>query len=381
MENRSGKSVINLSGAQQYISFCPAKLPPSGGIAMDDELISLARRANCNLAILDAISGRIPDVKLFLAMYVRKEALLSSQIEGTQCTLDDVLDPMSNGNSNLDVGDVINNVKAIEYAFQRMENFPLCNRLIREVHSVLMQGVRGQDKNPGEFRTSQNWLGGAGSTIKNARYIPPNVEDMKTCMGDLEEFINADDGMDDLIKAALIHYQFETIHPFLDGNGRVGRLLIMLYLKEKKLLRYPVLYVSAFLKLNRAEYYDRMNLVRQKGDFEQWVKFFLEAIEETSIDAIETIDALTELHSVNIAKLENLEKRQAESVRKVFDYLESNPIIDITKTSKNLNLSYNTVVSAVNLLVVKGILVLSRKEGKNRIFAYEEYLKILRKDT
>lgn len=235
-------------------------------------------------------------IELFVSMYVRKEALMSSQIEGTQATLEDVLDPLIEANTNRNVADVVNYIKATEFAINRLQELPLCNRLIKETHAVLMSDVRGQEKSPGAFRYSQNWIGGQGSTLKNARYIPPAPEDMTEAMSDLEKYINADDDLDALIRAALIHYQFETIHPFLDGNGRVGRLLITLFLMEKKVLTTPALYISYFLKKNRVEYYDRMTEVRAKGNYEQWVKFFLQALIESAEDATATIDELISLH-------------------------------------------------------------------------------------
>ena len=197
---------------------------------------------------------------------------------------------MIDENANRDVADVINYIKATEFAIARLQKLPLCNRLIKETHAVLMEGVRDQEKSPGEFRHSQNWIGGQGSTLKNARYIPPAPEDMMEALSDLEKYIHADDELDVLISAALIHYQFEAIHPFLDGNGRVGRLLITLFLMEKGVLTTPVLYISYFLKKNRIEYYDRMTEVRNKGNYGQWVKFFLQAIHESALDATETID-------------------------------------------------------------------------------------------
>lgn len=314
-------------------------------------------------------------------MYVRKEALLSSQIEGTQCTLDDILNPLIEKNTNLNVSDVVNYVKATEFALSRLQALPLCNRLIKETHAVLMEGVRGQEKNPGEFRYSQNWIGGQGSTIRNARYIPPNPEDMQIAMSDLEKYMDSDDSLDPLIQIALIHYQFETIHPFLDGNGRIGRLLITLFLMEKKILSRPSLYISYFLKMNRIEYFDRMTQVRKTGDYEQWIIFFLEALSDSASDAIQTIDKLTILHNNNIAKFNNLSERQRSSVLKVFDYIETNPIIDIQKTALALNLAYNTVSKIVTLLIEKDILKESDKNGKTRIYSYYEYLNILRKDT
>ena len=241
--------------------------------------------------------------------------------------------------------------------------------------------MRGQEKTPGEFRYSQNWIGGQGSSLKNARYIPPNPDDMLTAMSDLEKYINSDDTLDPLIQAALIHYQFETTHPFLDGNGRVGRLLITLFLMEKGILSTPALYISYYLKMNRIEYYDRMTQVRRTGDYEQWISFFLQAFADSAEDAIHTIDLLTALHDNNSALLDTLTKRQRISVRKVFDYLESNPIIDIQKTAATLELSYNTVSKAVSILIDDGILQQTDKSGKARIYSYTEYLDILRKDT
>ena len=284
-------------------------------------------------------------------------------------------------NTNLNVSDVVNYIKATEFALNRLHTLPLCNRLIKETHAVLMEGVRGQEKSPGEFRYSQNWIGGQGSTIRNARYIPPNPDDMQTAMSDLEKYMNSDDTLDPLIQAALIHYQFETTHPFLDGNGRVGRLLITLFLLEKGILSRPALYISYFLKMNRVEYYDRMTQVRKTGDYEQWVIFFLQALSDSASDAIQTIDQLTVLHNKSISQLDDISKRQKANVLKVFSYIETNPIIDIQKTAAAVDLSYNTVSKIVLLLVEKGILRQTDKSGKAKIFSYSEYLDILRKDT
>ena len=223
---RAGIYVDNLNGEAMYQSFKPNPLPPIPEIEMDGEIVKLLVDANKQLVKLDTASQLISNADLFISMYVRKEALISSQIEGTQCTLDDVLDPEVEANANLDVSDVINYVKATQYALKRLERLPLCCRLIREIHEVLMENVRGQDKTPGEFRHSQNWIGPANCSLKDARYIPPNVEDMQTAMSDLEKYINENVDYDPLIRAALIHYQFETIHPFQDGNGRVGRLIM-----------------------------------------------------------------------------------------------------------------------------------------------------------
>ena len=381
MNNRAGAFVSNLTGEMAYQSFRPAPLPPNPPIALSGELVAKLVDANKKLAALDGLSARIPNMDLFVSMYVRKEALLSSQIEGTQCTLDDILNPLMEENTNRNVSDVVNYIKATEFALNRLHSLPLCNRLIKETHAVLMEGVRGQEKSPGEFRYSQNWIGGQGSTIRNARYIPPNPEDMQTAMSDLEKYMNGDDSLDPLIQAALIHYQFETTHPFLDGNGRVGRLLITLFLMEKGILSHPALYISYFLKMNRIEYYDRMMQVRKTGDYEQWVMFFLQALSDSAGDAIQTIDALTALHNQSVAKLGAFSKRQQTNLLKLFAYIETNPIIDIQKTAAALGLSYNTVSKMVTILVDKGILWQTDKAGKAKIYSYADYLDILRKDT
>ncbi|MBQ9663613.1 MAG: Fic family protein [Oscillospiraceae bacterium] len=380
MKNRAGEWKRNMSGEAAYQSFSPAPLPPEPPVVLDAETVELLVRANCQLATLDGIAARIPNMPLFVSMYVRKEALMSSQIEGTQATLEDVLDPMLEANTNRSVADVVNYIKATDYAVKRLETLPLCNRLLRETHAVLMEGVRGQEKYPGEFRRSQNWIGGQGSNLKTARYVPPSPEDMEQAMSDLEKYINSEDGQDELIRAALIHYQFETIHPFLDGNGRIGRLLITLYLMEKKVLSTPALYISYFLKRNRVEFYDRMTEVRRNGSYEQWVHFFLQAVEECARDAIETIDRLTALHEKNTAIVGGM-GRSAKNTLLVFRYLEANPIIDIRKTAQALSLSFNTVAAAVRRLTEAGILIQTDTTNRNRSFAYEDYLDILRNGT
>lgn len=377
---RAGIYVDNLNGEATYQSFKPNPLPPIPEIEMDGEIVKLLVDANKQLVKLDTASQLISNADLFISMYVRKEALISSQIEGTQCTLDDVLDPEVEANANLDVSDVINYVKATQYALKRLERLPLCCRLIREIYEVLMENVRGQDKTPGEFRHSQNWIGPANCSLKDARYIPPNVEDMQTAMSDLEKYINENVDYDPLIRAALIHYQFETIHPFLDGNGRIGRLLILLYLMEQRLIEKPVIYISYFLKKNQIEYYDRISEVRRTGNFEQWIRFFLEAVSKAASDSLEAIRQLSVLHDTNVEKLPKT-TRSKDNLRAVFDYIEQYPIIDIKRTAKELEVSYNTVAAAVRKLVELGILQETTNAARNRVFAYEEYLAILRKDT
>ena len=375
---KAGEYIKNLSGEMAYQSFRPASLPPV--LNMDEEMIRTLVQANKALAALDTLSLNVPNMNLFVSMYVRKEALLSSQIEGTQATLEDVLDPLIEKNANQNVADVINYIRATEYALDRLNTLPLCNRLIKETHAVLMEGVRGQEKSPGEFRASQNWIGAAGNTLKTARYIPPCPEDMVEAMSDLEKYIHAEDSLDVLIQAALIHYQFETIHPFLDGNGRVGRLLITLFLMERGALQTPALYISFYLKKNRIEYYDRMSEVRSKDNYEQWVKFFLRAVQSSAEDASETIRKLASLHDQNMAVIDGM-GRAAKTAKALFAYLEQNPIIDIGKTAEALGLSFSTVSVAVKRLEEKGILIQTNNASRNRVFAYQEYLDILRKDT
>lgn len=381
MQNRSGSYVQNLSGEAEYRSFQPAPLPPNPPVTLDEDTQKLLIEANRRIALLDGLSSRIPNMDLFVTMYIRKEALVSSQIEGTQCTLDDILDPTIEANVNSDVSDVINYIKATEYAINRLDTLPLCNRLIKETHAVLLSGVRGGEKTPGEFRISQNWIGGQGSTLRNARYIPPNPQDMVEAMSDLEKYINAEDNLDPLIRAALIHYQFETIHPFLDGNGRVGRLLITLFLMQTRILSTPALYVSCYLKSNRIEYYDRMTEVRKSGNYEQWIAFFLHAVSETAQDAIETIDKLAALHDRSRSSLADEAPRARANLETLLTHIEKNPIIDTRKTSDALGLSYNTTARYVDILCRKGILTQTSKSGKARIYSYTDYLSILRKDT
>lgn len=380
MHTRAGKFVNNLSGDASYQSFLPSSLQSVSNLEIDHVMLENLIQANRQIAKLDAAANLIPSVPLFVSMYVRKEALMSSQIEGTQCTLDDVLDPELDQNVNLDAADVVNYVKAVYYAIERLETLPLCKRYIREVHGKLLEGVRGQDKMPGEFRDSQNWIGPANCSLKDARYIPPNVEDMNRAMNELEAYFNTPLEVDSLIRTALIHYQFETIHPFLDGNGRVGRLLILIYLMSQGLLSKPIIYVSYFLKKNQIEYYDRMGEVRRSGNYEQWINFFLEALSAAATDSMDTIQQLAALHDKNIQALPKT-SRSKDNLRALFDYIEQHPIMDIGRTADALHLSYNTVATGVKKLQGVSILSETTNASRNRVFVYEAYLQILRKDT
>ena len=382
-KERAGTFKKQLSGDMKYFAFCPSALPPKPAIEIDSDIMALIIKAHRVLAVLDDKAINIPDIDLFISMYVEKEALLSSQIEGTQATLEDIFNPNIAKNINADVEDVVNYVKATKYAIERLETLPLCNRLLLETHRELLSGARGKEKNPGEFRNSQNWIGGAGSTIKTARYIPPDISSMTELLSDLEKYMNKDDSLDHLIRIALIHYQFESIHPFLDGNGRIGRLLIVLYLLEKKVIKTPSLYMSLYLKQNRVEYYDRMSAVRETGDYEQWVKFFLKGIYVSGKSAIETANKLIFLRNKNLKKIENqnYNKRTHATMLKIFRYLEAHPIIDIGKTAIELCMAYNTVSSAVSRFEKIGILHLVNKQERNKVYRYDEYIEMLRSGT
>lgn len=382
-KERAGILKKQLSGDMAYFSFSPSALPPNPPLEMDKEIMDLLIKAHRILAVLDDRAMNIPNIDLFVSMYVQKEALLSSQIEGTQATLEDIFNPNKVENANADVDDVVNYIKATKYAIEKLETLPLCNRLLLETHRVLLSGLRGKEKNPGEFRHSQNWIGGAGSTIKTAKYIPPDVLTMRESLSELEKYMNKDDNLDHLIRIALIHYQFESIHPFLDGNGRIGRLLIVLYLLEKKIIKTPSLYLSYYLKENRIEYYDRMSAIRDTGNYEQWIKFFLEGIYVSGKSAIETADELIELRNKNLEKLEkeNYSKRTSETMKKIFYYFEAHPIIEIGKTARDLSLAYNTVSTYVNRFEKMGILYLEKKQERNRVYSYKEYIDLLRSGT
>ena len=374
--NRAGQYITALGGVVSYKTYRPNPLPPSPIIEMDTEMVALLSKAHNYLGKLDMMSELIPDMNMFLSAYVRKEALLSSQIEGTQATLEDVLNPNVDIAVNLEINDVINYVNALNFAIEKMKELPVCNRLLCETHRVLMQGVRGQEKNPGEFRHSQNWIGASNSNLKTARYIPPIVEDMQTAMSDLEKFIN-DYDMDILLKTALIHYQFETIHPFLDGNGRIGRMLITLILLANGILHRPMLYLSLYLKTNRIEYYDRLSEVRTKGNYEQWIKFFLHGIIETCDDGIKTIKSINSLIKTDEKKL----VKKTEAISKVFDYIKEHPIITIGGAATALNLSFNGVSNAVKKMVEVNILKETTTKARDRVFEYTSYIDILKSGT
>lgn len=380
MNNRAGKYISNLKGEMEYFSFLPTPLPPEPKIIYDNELIDCMISATSNISVLNNVAKLLDNFDMYLALYVQKEALLSSQIEGTQATIEDVFSPQADRNKSRDIEDIVNYIKAYKYATKKLQKLPLCNRLLCETHEVLLSNTRGNDKNPGEFRRSQNWIGPDNCTIKDAKFIPPNVENMNKCMSDLEKFINCETETNYLINASLIHYQFETIHPFLDGNGRIGRLLTILYLIDKKVLDSPSLYISYYLKVNKIEYFDRINEVRRTGNYEQWTKFFLRAIAKSAEDAVQTIYLFNNLHISNNEKVQK-SHGSSKNLQFVFEYIEHHPITDIKSAAKDLGLSYNTVACCVQKLVDCNILVKTNKAKRNRTYEYKDLLDLLRPGT
>lgn len=379
--SRSGQFVHNLTGNLSYQSFKPNNLPPNPEIVINDVLDKKIKESYHLLGRLDGISKLIPNKDLFISMYVRKEALLSSQIEGTLATLDDIFDPHLEQNMNLDVEEVICYIKALHHANTLLKNLPISIRFMKEIHKTLLTSSRGKDKEPGELRKTQNWIGPQGSSLKNARFIPPNLEDMQESLSSLESYIHKDDSLDPLIKIALIHYQFETIHPFLDGNGRIGRLLISILLKHYGLLEEDTLYLSYYLKRNRIEYYDRLMDVRLKGHFEAWIAFFIEGIIESSNHALKTIESLLNLKKEHLKILSQLQGKTKQTALLLFEYLESHPIIDIKQASIGIKKAFNTVSDAISTFIKLGILKQVEGNKRYRIFAYESYLNILRDGT
>lgn len=349
---------------------------------IDDDMNRLINRAYLFLGRLDGMAITLPDIDLFVSMYVQKEAVISSQIEGTQASLVDVLQKDRKNEKIKDTEEIVNYIKATNYAFKRLNDLPLCMRLIKETHAVLLSNVRGEEKLPGEFRKSQNWIGRAGSTLQNASFIPPAPNEMDICLSDLEKYMHEETATSNLIKIALIHYQFETIHPFLDGNGRMGRLLIILFLKEQGLIEYPVLYLSYFFKKNRNKYYELLNNVRIKGDFEEWVKFFIEGICEISEDAIMSIQKIVELKKNDTEKIRSFAKGNISNLLSVYDYLLKHPFIEADDVKDLLDLSKPTINKILDNLTELGILELVDEEKKRyRQYVYKKYVDILSEGT
>ena len=348
---------------------------------IDEEFQNLINRAYLLLGRLDGMATTLPDINLFVSMYVQKEAVISSQIEGTQASLIDVLQKDRKNEKIKDTEEIVNYIKATNYAFKRLEELPLCMRLIKETHSILLSGVRGNEKSPGEFRKSQNWIGYAGCKLNTASFVPPAPGEMEKSLTDLEKYIHENSFIPNLIKIALIHYQFETIHPFLDGNGRMGRLLIVLFLKERGLIEYPVLYLSYFFKKNRNRYYELLNNVRIKGGFEEWIKFFIEGICEISEDAISSIQKIIELKKADIEKIRNIPKGNISNLLLIYDYLLKHPFLETEDIRRLSDLSKPTVNKLLETLIEVEILELVEEKKRYKQYVYRKYVDILSEGT
>lgn len=365
----AGKTVLQDTG---YLAYVPAPLPPSPAITFDAEMIRMLSEADLALGQLSGIASLLPNPDLFVAMYIKKEAVLSSQIEGIQCTLDEVLQHERDESrvSTKAIGEVVNYVKAMNYGIKRLETLPLSLRLIREIHGHLLQGVRGENKNPGEFRRTQNWLGPQGCTLAAATFVPPPVPDMTESLGNFELFLHDRTSLPLIVQCALIHAQFETIHPFLDGNGRMGRLMISLLLHERSVLKRPLLYISLFLKENRAEYYDRLMDVRKNGNWAGWIKFFLTGILQVSNEAAITAQRIVRFREDAMIKARVFGKNELALIDLLFEH----PIIDIRTAARLLDCTYVTASTVLQSLVKEGYVTEMTGQKRNRLFKFKGYL-------
>jgi Fic family protein len=364
-------------------AFIPPPLPPDPPLDITPVMQDLVEKANRGLGRLDGVTRILPDASLFLYTYVRKEALLSSQIEGTQSSFSDLLLFEAEGAPGVpvdDVEEVSHYVAAMNHALKRLrDGFPLSLRLICEAHGILLSGGRGSNKQPGEFRKTQNWIG--GSRPGNARFVPPPPHRVMEYMGLLEKFLHDDPVKTPLlIKAALAHVQFETIHPFLDGNGRVGRLLIALLLCAEEALSEPMLYLSLYFKANRDAYYDLLQRVRTDGDWEAWLDFFLRGVIETTEQATRTAKKIMQLFTTDRTRIEAL-GRPAASALRVYDLLQRRVVLSIPKAAKQLTISQPTVSTAIDHLVKLGIAQEATGRKRKKLYMYDAYLKILREGT
>ncbi len=367
---------------EQIKAFIPLPLPPSPQVQMDEQRQKLLESSTLALGRLDSITLLLPDPGIFLYAYVRREAVLSSQIEGTQSSLAQLLLfelEEAPGVPFDDVIEVSNYVAAMNYGLERLKEIPLCTRLIREMHSILLSQGRGSQKTPGEFRKSQNWIG--GTRPGNAVFVPAPPHKVEDCMASLEKFFNNQNNpYPILIKAALAHVQFETIHPFLDGNGRIGRLLIAFILHHDRALSQPLLYLSLYFKQHRAEYYRLLDLVRTEGEWEAWVDFFLEGVEYIASNAVETANNLLSLFKRDEQKVHDI-GRSASTAFRVFRLLTEKPLININQVCKQTGLSFPAATKAIQALEKIGIVREITGQQRNRIFAYDHYLSIVNEGT
>lgn len=378
----TGRYEQTVVGGESVPAFIPAPLPPAPPLVFEDGLERALEAAVLAVGRLDGVSTLLPDKALFLYAYVRKEAVLSSQIEGTQSSLSDLLlfelDEVP-GVPLDDVVEVSNYVAALDHGLARLRGgFPLSNRLIREIHGVLLSRGRGSSKDPGEFRRSQNWIG--GTRPGNAVFVPPPHTAVPDCMAALERFLHGDDGLPVLVRAGLAHVQFETIHPFLDGNGRVGRLLITFLLCQAGILREPLLYSSLYLKQNRAAYYALLDQVRRDGDWEAWLAFFLEGVRETAEGAVSTAQRLAAMFQDDRSRIEPTGRRAGSALR-VHEALKARPIMSLPAVCAATGLSFPAASSGMDLLAGLGIARELTGKRRNRLFVYDRYLAVLSEGT
>lgn len=378
-----GTLKISTVSGESVRAFVPDPLPPTPELSLVPEDHDLLSRATLALGRLDGVVGTLPDQDLFLSMGIRKEALLSSQIEGTQSSFADLIlfeNDEAPASSIDDVTDVVNYTAAVNHGLERIAGgFPISNRLLREIHAILLRRGGGSEKDPGEFRRSQNWIG--GTRPGNAQFVPPPPDMVPALMGDLEKYLHEDSIKAPLlIKAALAHYQFETIHPFLDGNGRLGRLLVTLLFCSERMLSRPALYLSLYLKQYRDEYYRLLHRARSDGELEQWVRFFVEGVEITARQAHDSANVLRELFATDRRRIESL-GRAAGNVLRVHDVLQRQPIVGATRLAKRLELSLPAVLNVLSRMTELGIVHEVTGRSRNRLFAYQHYLRILDSGT
>ena len=380
MENRAGQKIKVGSKNTEYFCFVPAPLPPENPtIQYDDEIIFLISEANRFIGRLDEVTDTLISPSYFVYMYARKEATLSSQIEGTRATFSDLIKAEAGIDEGIpnDVKEIENYVKATSYGFERLASLPLSLRFIREIHGILMDGVRGENKTPGEFRRSQNWIG--GYSINTATYIPPSMDYLNVCLDNFEKFLYLKNNFSPLIKAALIHSQFEMIHPFLDGNGRVGRLLIAFYLAANDILHKPTLYISKFIKKNQQAYYDCLYNIHAKGDYENWIKFFLTGVIETAKEAVNIARNISSLREEDLKKINGL-GRTAENALIVYEGLFDKPTVIIEQVAEKLDISVATSGRLLDKLCKIGILSNLNNKKRKKVFVYQKYIDLFTTD-
>lgn len=376
--SRAGQYVEQIEG---YKAFIPNPLPPVPEIIMDQEMWNLLSQADRALGRLDGATDALPNPDLFVFMYVRKEAVLSSQIEGTQASLIDVLEFESQAlepDNPQEVAEVVNYISAINYGLERLKELPVSLRLIREIHQELMEGVRGGERNPGEFRRSQNWIGAKGCSLAEASYVPPPPHEMLQSLDNLEKFLHSPQPIPTLIKVGLAHAQFETIHPFLDGNGRTGRLLITFLLCEQNILQRPLLYISYYFKKYRTEYYDRLQAVRDSGHWEGWLKFFLRGVYEVAQEAAATARKIVNLKEEHRQLVLNSMGRRSGNAIALLESLYFRPIFTVEHAEAVTNLSYPNANTLIRDLSDIGLLQEITGQKRNRAFSYAPYLAVFR---